>query len=199
MRKKLTKLGDFIQKRLKELGISRYALAKKVGLSEGYLRYLEVGERKPKPETLKRIADGLDVPFKTLAELAEMPLIKMHRVPVLSWASVEKWGEVIEEVMPEGWIEVDIERPNLFALRVYGDSMEPEFTEGEIIVVDTDATFNSGDFVIVRNSHGEVSFKQAKKYGDIWILRPLNPKYPEIEMTGEHRYIGKVIRKIKMY
>ena len=69
--------------------------------------------------------------------------------------------------------------------------MEPEFVEGDIIIVDADRDWDSGDFILVRNENGEVIFKQIKRYGDKWILRPLNPKYPEIELTDKHEIIGR--------
>jgi len=150
-------------------------------------------------ELFKKTADGLQVPFETLAELAAIPFIKLRKVPIISWASAGKCEEVIEEGIPEEWIEVDVDKPNLFALRVQGESMEPEFTEGEIIIVDTDSPSESGHFIIPKNGKGEITFKQAKKHGNVRILRPLDPKYSEIEMTEEQRYIGKVIRKIKKY
>jgi len=190
-------IGEYIKKKREELGLSRVKLAKRCGLSQGYLRYLEQGERKPKIQTLEKLAKGLGVSFEEIAKVAGIPTIRLHRVPVISWASAGHWTEV-QDTIPEEWVEIDVSRPNLFALRVRGDSMEPEFKEGEIIIVDADATANSGDYVLVRNQ-GEVIFKQLKKYGNIWILRSLNPNYPDIEMTPDHVIVGRVIRKVKKY
>jgi len=49
---KATRLGEFIRRGLEDREMSRYAFAKKMGTSEGYLHHLEKDERKPEPGTL---------------------------------------------------------------------------------------------------------------------------------------------------
>jgi len=188
---------EWIRKKREEAGLSQYALARQSGLSVRYIQLLERGERRPKIETLEKLARGLGVPFEEVAAAAGVSIIKARRVPVISWASAGNWEEAVE--YPEDWVEVLSSSPRLFALRVRGDSMEPEFTEGDIIVVDPDRDPVSGSFVLARNRDGEVVFKQLKQYGDKWILRPLNPRYPEIEMSEEHEIIGVICQKIKKY
>ncbi len=194
---KMQEFGEWLRKKREALELTRTEFAKKCGLSESYIRFLEKGERRPKVETLQKLARGLLVGFEEVAKAAGLPIIGMRMVPIISWVSAGKWEDAIE--YPEGYVAVASNALNLFALRVAGDSTEPEFHEGEIIVIDPDADWDSGDFVLVRNGKGEVLFKQIKRYGDTWILRPLNPKYPEIQLTEEHEIIGKVIQKIKKY
>ena len=189
--------GEWVRRKREGAELSINLLAKRSGLSEKYIRLLERGERKPKVETLEKLARGLGVPFEEVAKAAGVSLLKARKVPIISWASAGDWEKAVE--YPEDWVEVLSTSPRLFALRVEGDSMEPEFTEGDIIIVDADRDWDSGDFVLVRNENNEVIFKQIKRYGDKWILRPLNPKYPEIELTDKHEVIGRVIQKIKKY
>ncbi len=189
--------GDWVRKKREKAGLSANRLAHLSGLSEKYIRLLEKGERKPKLETLEKLARGLGVPFDELAAAAGYSVHRSKRIPVISWASAGTWEEAVE--YPEDWIVVISSSPRLFALRVQGDSMEPEFTDGDIIVVDPDRAPQPGDFVLVRKGHNEVVFKQLKQYGDKMILRPLNPRYPEIEFTNEHEIIGVVCQKIKKY
>jgi SOS-response transcriptional repressor LexA len=80
--------------------------------------------------------------------------------------------------------------------------MEPEFVEGDIIIVNPHIAPKPEDFVIVKNEeNGEVTFKQLKRYGETLILYPLNPKCPDIEITPRYkvRIIGKVVEKKKRY
>ncbi len=80
--------------------------------------------------------------------------------------------------------------------------MEPEFTEGEILVVNPHIEAKPGDYVIVENDDSEeATFKQLKKYGRTTILHPLNPKYADIELKKGNRYrvVGKVVKKEKKY
>ena len=190
-------LAEYVRKKREEAGLSQYALAQKSGLSVRAIQLIEKGERKPKAETLKKLAKGLKIPFEELAQAAGLPVVRIRRIPVISWASAGNWKDAIS--YPEDHVAVAANGEELFALRVEGDSMEPEFVEGDIIIVDADREWHSGDFVLVRNEDGEVIFKQIKRYGDKWILRPLNPKYPEIELTDKHEIIGRVIQKIKKY
>lgn len=48
--------------------LSRRALAKQVGLSEGHLRYIEKGDRVTKPATLRKLAIALHIDERPLME-----------------------------------------------------------------------------------------------------------------------------------
>ena len=60
--------------------------------------------------------------------------------------------------------------------------MEPEFKEGEIVIVNPHVEPKSGDYVVVKNDEEEATFKQLKKYWDTIVLHPLNSKYEDIEL-----------------
>jgi len=73
--------------------------------------------------------------------------------------------------------------------------MEPEFRDGEIIVISPNAHVSSGDYVVAQcDNDKEATFKQYKIYRDSHWLKPVNIKYEEICME-EHRcrIIGRVI------
>lgn len=82
-----------------------------------------------------------------------------------------------------------------FALRVTGDSMEPEFTEGMVLIIEPELDPLPGDFVIAKNGGDETTFKQLVKDGTEWYLKPLNPRYP-IKALGDSRIIG-VLRSVE--
>ena len=79
--------------------------------------------------------------------------------------------------------------------------MEPEFKEGEIVIVNPHVEAKSGDYMIVKNNEEEATFKQLKKFGDTLVLHPLNSKYEDIELTARTKYriVGKVVKKEKRY
>lgn len=86
------------------------------------------------------------------------------------------------------------------ALRVKGDSMLPEFREGDYIIVALGASVKSGDLVVaVSDGDGEGTFKRyiAKKDGA--YLEPLNPDYRPITMTPNYRFVGKVVKLVRHY
>ncbi|OAQ21012.1 LexA family protein [Thermosulfurimonas dismutans] len=202
--------GEWVRRKREEAGLSINQLAKRSGLSEKYIRLLERGERKPKVETLKKLALGLGVPFEEVAEAAGLEVRRVEKVPVVPWSWIKTWGatelsshglKVADRASEEhwDWVEVIPASPRAFALRVNDDSMEPEFTEEDIIVVDPTRRPISGSYVVACNGRGEAVLRQLKVYGDKRILRPLNPKYPEIELTDEHEIVGVVCQKIKKY
>lgn len=78
-----------------------------------------------------------------------------------------------------------------FALRVQGDSMEPRFTEGMLLIVEPELDAQPGDYVIVKNGGNETTFKQLVKDGSDWFLKPLNPRYP-IKPLGADTIVGVV-------
>jgi SOS-response transcriptional repressor LexA len=62
----------------------------------------------------------------------------------------------------------------VFALRVLGHDMAPEFNHGEIIVVEPDGRVQDGAFVLAELDDG-FTFRQLCRRGDGWVLRALNP------------------------
>ncbi|WP_391540669.1 LexA family protein [Lonepinella koalarum] len=49
---------------------------------------------------------------------------------------------------------------NAFALKIKGDSMEPDFIEGDVIIVDPKIQPHAGEFVVAVNGDYEATFKK---------------------------------------
>ena len=81
-----------------------------------------------------------------------------------------------------------------FALLVLGDSMAPEFVEGEVIVVEPEGLAADGSFVVAQVD-GEWTFRQLVAAGGGWKLRALNPAYPETPLADLAPVRGVVIQK----
>ena len=85
--------------------------------------------------------------------------------------------------------------------------MEPEFKEGDTIIIDPDIKPSPGDYVVARNADQEATFKKYRPRGrnaqgiDVIELVPLNEDYPilrsdvsPLEIIGtlvEHRRYRK--------
>ncbi|CUA97816.1 hypothetical protein GL58_18675 [Comamonas testosteroni] len=87
-------------------------------------------------------------------------------------------------------------RQYTFALRVEGDSMEPDFKEGMVIIVEPDLEPLPNDFVIAKNGSEESTFKQLVKDGADWYLKPLNERYPMKTFTSDMKIVG-VVRAVE--
>ena len=81
-----------------------------------------------------------------------------------------------------------------YALMVLGDSMLPEFEEGEIIVIEPDGLAHDGSFVIAMHN-GEHIFRQLVISEGRWFLKALNGLFPVLEIPGPEAVKGVIIQK----
>jgi len=81
-----------------------------------------------------------------------------------------------------------------YALMVLGDSMMPEFEQGEIIVVEPSGLVKDGSYVVAF-VNDEYIFRQIVKHDDGWMLKPLNPVYENIPVADIDVAKGVVILK----
>jgi phage repressor protein C with HTH and peptisase S24 domain len=81
-----------------------------------------------------------------------------------------------------------------YALRVLGDSMEPEFADGCVIIIDPGHAPRDGSYVVVEFA-GDVFFRQLVFDGERRFLKPLNPKYGGFELTPPYVIRGGVVQR----
>ncbi|MDO8789152.1 MAG: S24 family peptidase [Sulfuritalea sp.] len=83
-----------------------------------------------------------------------------------------------------------------FALMVLGDSMEPEFVEGEVILIEPEGLATDGSYVLAQLA-GEWIFRQLIRQGAGWRLQALNPAYPAADIPDLGAVKGVIIQKSK--
>ncbi len=93
----------------------------------------------------------------------------------------------------------DLHDPNAFAVRVVGDSMEPKFVEGDIVIFSPAVEVHNGDDCFVRFTlPHETTFKRVFFEADDQIrLQPRNEKYSPTIVEGKR--INGVYRAIVKY
>lgn len=107
-----------------------------------------------------------------------------RRIPLIGLAQAGGDGFFDDGGFPVGgsWDEIsipDIADPNAYALEISGDSMEPVFRDGDIVIVSPQAPVRRGDRVVVRTRLGEVMAKQLVRQSAKRIeLQSLNPAHP---------------------
>lgn len=117
----------------------------------------------------------------------EMAQPDTHRIPVISYVQAGVWtapNEIRECDGNMAYITTDLELgTRAFAIVIRGNSMEPEFTEGDLVLIDPDEPLHPGDFVVAKNGEEEATFKKYRPRGysedgkEIFELAPLNDDY----------------------
>ena len=90
----------------------------------------------------------------------------------------------------------DCSGAEVFALQVLGQSMVPEFEEGEIIVIEPDGALRDGSFVLAQLD-GEWLFRQLRREGEGWRLHALNPAFAPWSLPDLAAVRGVVIQKAR--
>jgi phage repressor protein C with HTH and peptisase S24 domain len=88
----------------------------------------------------------------------------------------------------------DCQSGESYALMVLGDSMQPEFNEGEVIVVEPEGLARPGSFVVAF-ANDEHIFRQLMRDDAGWWLHALNPAYPPVRIADLSAVKGVVLLK----
>ncbi|MFZ5483539.1 MAG: S24 family peptidase [Pseudomonadota bacterium] len=83
-----------------------------------------------------------------------------------------------------------------YVLMVLEDYMEPEFEAGWVITIDPSAPVHDGAYVIAQLPD-DLYFRQLVKRDDGWMLKPVNPLYPNIPIDDLSCIKGVVVQKSK--
>ncbi|WP_368913481.1 helix-turn-helix domain-containing protein [Mixta calida] len=122
-------------------------------------------------------------------------------IPVLDYVQAGNYHDVDFVLYPDTsrYIHCDCPASELaFALEIRGDAMEPEFYDGDLVIVDPAVTPQPGEFVVAKVDgafNGEATFKKYRlKANQAFELVPLNKDYPPLasDETGIH-LIGTMI------
>ncbi|MDO3663381.1 S24 family peptidase [Acinetobacter higginsii] len=120
--------------------------------------------------------------------------------PVLSWVQAGSFTNVqaIDMSQVEEWLPLPEECTNCFYLKVQGISNQPEFLEGDYILVDPDVYYSdmqSGDMIVVRKFEDATFKKLVIETDNSRYLQALNPDFkPNIIPLDEHcHFVGQVI------
>jgi len=119
---------------IKERGRNSKELSRAAGFGETYVRDILEGGHEPSAKALDRIAGALGMSLPELWD-GEVPLYQT--VPVIGCISAgEGWspfGDTKSDEHPEE-IEIRIEGGEPVALEVRGDSMEPVYRNGDVLI-----------------------------------------------------------------
>lgn len=199
---KFHSFADRLTKAIKAGGWKKKDFAKAIGVTPySVSRYLH-GGAPPSREVVIRMATVLLVTTDwlltgkggthsfTIAEgaIAGIPL---YRAKFPAGAM----GSVLDQEVAEEYFSLAGKSKPRFAVPVRGRSMEPDFRDGDLIIVERTSQARDGDFVLAKcDEDEEGTFKKLVKKRDGYVLQPLNREnYSEIPISQKHRIIGKVV------
>jgi phage repressor protein C with HTH and peptisase S24 domain len=196
-----------------ESGLSASGLAKAAGLDPTTFnpskRTMPDGRaRWPSTESLAKVLNATGASLEAFTALVSgartlspaAPRNAARRVPLIGFAQAGGDGFFDDGGFPigGGWDEVslpEIGDANAYALEISGDSMEPVFRDGDLVIVSPAAPIRRGDRVVVRTADGEVMAKQLSRRSARRVdLRSLNPAHPDYsfdltQITWIHRIV----------
>ena len=128
---------------------------------------------------------------------------QLRRAPIINWVQAGVFPEIADSCYDEWEYFVDKGfSDTVYWLRVQGDSMSPEFKEGELLLVDQDRQPKAGDYVIALEcDQDRATFKKYKpncydenqgiEYAQ---LIALNPFYPPLDSRAKpFKVMGVVV------
>lgn len=172
-------------------GYSPSGLAKKAGLDPtSFNRSKRITpEGRPRWPSTESVAKILQATGATIDEFISL-LTKKERkpkrpVPLIGFAEAGAGGYFDDGGFPigGGWDEImfpNVDDDNAYALEVSGNSMEPLFRKGDILLISPAAQIRKGDRVVVKTKDGEVLAKELKKKNaKVVELASLNPAHKD--------------------
>lgn len=203
-------VGTEIRRRRKALKWTLEDLAGKVDSDTGNLSRVETGKQGASEDMLRKIASALGCTVADLfagaegsTNIAPTPM-GARRIPLVSYVQAGHMTEVVDSYQAgdgSEWILTDLELSmNAFALKIKGDSMLPEFREGDTVIIDPHVQPLPGDFVVAKNGENEATFKKYRPRGSneegetVFELVPLNEDYPSMRSDIQPvRIIGTMV------
>lgn len=197
--------GKRLRKMREKLGLSRSELARAVGMTPDTLYYCEQKGRVPQGENLLKIAEVLGVSVDYLLGRTNNPHIHLEKKDIISLKQIPVYNGAGagNATFPDGyniadWIGIPSNSPGKFGVIVHGNSMQPEISDGDIVIVDPNISWKNGDKVVVIDiiETGAMVKKIFEENGTL-ILQSLNPDYPPIVIhpheSNRYHIIGKVV------
>jgi phage repressor protein C with HTH and peptisase S24 domain len=121
-------------------------------------------------------------------------------VPLIGFAQAGSGGYFDDGGFPvgKGWDEIPfpaVNDENAYALEISGDSMEPAYRDGGVIIVSPAASIRKNDRVVVKTRDGEVMVKELKRKTAKSIeLRSINPQHAERTLpTRDVLWIARIV------
>lgn len=183
----------------------RKETARLLGISEGYLSQLLSGDRSPSQPLHEKIIEAMH------GRLAFPEDLRGHAtralggrlVPIVSYVQAGtiagNYQDLCEQIDEK--VVTDCRGENAFAVRVVGDSMEPEAFDGDIAIINPNVEAQSGRPAIVKIRDTEETmikyFHRVGERGEQVMLGSENPAHDTIFIAAEDLEWSYLVHEIR--
>ena len=194
------KIWTAIDALARRYGLSPSGLAKRAGLdatafnpskrvtTEGRPRWLTT-------ESLAKVLSATGATLDEFVDLLEAEAAGLRKapqpIPLIGFTQAGAGGFFDDGGFPVGggWDQIRfpcVEDENAYALEVTGDSMQPLYRDGNILIVSPNSAARKGDRVVLRTTDGEVMAKILVRRSVRTVeLASLNPDHPNLVFPVE--------------
>lgn len=186
-----------IRQTRKELGYSQVEVAKCLHISQSAYSQWESGQvRRMDANVLQKLADLFGTTVEYLIgkdKTAEIPVLGRVAagLPIEAYEDFSGETEKLSESMA-------VDEYEYFALRIRGDSMSPQISNGDVVIVRKQRDVESGQIGIVLIDGMDATAKQVQKTEQGLVLVSFNPAYPPrfipwADVANNVQVIGRVV------
>lgn len=161
------------------------------------------GLKYPRIDKIEMLANYFNIQKSDLIEeksVDSLHHIKGVKIPVLGYVRAGIPISAVEEILDYEEISEEMSRQGqFFALKIKGDSMEPKFSEGDVVIVQQQSTVENGDIAVVLVNGGDATVKKFYRSDSGIKLISTNPAYDPFFFTPDEvntlpvQIIGKVV------
>ncbi len=198
-------IGRIIADKRRDKGLTLDEVGKKVGVTKSTIQRYEAGLiSTPKQAVLEAIARALSI--EPILLTGKKPTVPANSepvylgeqkvaVPILGKVSAGSGAYADSNIL--GYIMEEKARLSASSeyayLLVEGDSMYPEFKEGDKVLVQCTSTAQTGDYAVVMVDDDNGVVKKFELGSDYITLHSVNPMYPP------RRFEGKDMLRIRIF
>ncbi|QQA56330.1 helix-turn-helix domain-containing protein [Staphylococcus pseudintermedius] len=196
----------------KKYDMEQIDLAKKLGRkSASSISEWEKGKYTPKMKTLSELARLFNVSINDLMEKdlsntkPQIDTLPVTAIPVVAKISAGLPIYTEENIIEYTYIPSQMTKggKELFGLKVSGDSMDKEFRDGDVVIVEKDAIVENGQIGVVNVNGYNATVKRVRYNDDKIVLLPEsnnNDHLPQVYTNdNEIKIVGKVVSSMKFY
>jgi repressor LexA len=195
-------IGQNIRYLRKRAGYSQEQVARKLGITQGSISQWENGITEPDTGTLAQLAKMFSVPldfFISEEPRRDLDSIRITRNAVPIVGDIACGEPITAQQNIEGYADLPDGVHADFALRCKGDSMEPTFIHGDLVLIRQSPDFQPGQIAAV-GIEGEAILKHVYRQGDQILCVSENPAYaPQTFPADQVTIYGLAVGYVRMW